>query len=42
MRSCSPATNDEGAFDVHLLPESDVRPVYVTDKQRAGNVKAFK
>lgn len=31
----------EGGFDVHVLPESDVRPVYVTDKQRAGNVKAF-
>lgn len=28
-------------YTLHRLPESDVRPVYVTDKQRSGNVKAF-
>ena len=26
---------------VHQLPYSDVRPVYLTDKQREGNVKSF-
>jgi glycosyltransferase involved in cell wall biosynthesis len=31
---------DDG-FAIHCLPEADVRPVYVTDKQRTGNVKAF-
>lgn len=28
-------------FVVHRLPEGAVRAVYVTDKQRSGNVKAF-
>jgi len=31
----------DGGFAIHCLPEADVRPVYVTDKQRQGNVKAF-
>jgi len=26
---------------IHRLPDGDVRPVYLTDKQRDGNVKAF-
>lgn len=26
---------------LHQLPHGDVRPVYLTDKQRAGNVKSF-
>lgn len=26
---------------IHQLPHSDVRPVYLTDKQREGNVKSF-
>lgn len=30
-----------GTVTVHSLPHADVRPVYVTDKQREGNVKAF-
>ncbi len=30
-----------GSCTVHVLPHGDVRPVFVTDKQRAGNVKAF-
>jgi hypothetical protein len=30
-----------GAITVHVLPHASVRPVFVTDKQRAGNVKAF-
>ena len=30
-----------GSCAVHVLPHGDVRPVFVTDKQRAGNVKAF-
>lgn len=28
-------------FVIHRLPEADLRAVYVTDKQRSGNVKAF-
>ena len=32
---------DGPGYTLHQLPESDVRPVYVTDKQRTGNVKAF-
>ena len=28
-------------YTVHLLPHGPVRPVYLTDKQRQGNVKAF-
>jgi len=31
----------DGGFAIHCLPEAEVRPVYVTDKQRSGNVKAF-
>lgn len=31
----------EGACIVHRLPHAPVRPVYLTDKQRAGDVKAF-
>ena len=31
----------EGAVSLHQLPHADVRPVYLTDKQRAGNVKSF-
>lgn len=31
----------EGTCVVHQLPHSPVRPVYLTDKQRAGDVKAF-
>lgn len=30
-----------GTVTVHCLPHAEVRPVYVTDKQREGNVKAF-
>jgi len=30
-----------GTVTVHQLPHASVRPVYVTDKQRPGNVKAF-
>lgn len=30
-----------GTITVHQLPHAQVRPVYVTDKQREGNVKAF-
>jgi len=35
---------DEGEIvgtTVHVLPHGDVRPVFLTDKQRAGNVKSF-
>jgi glycosyltransferase involved in cell wall biosynthesis len=28
-------------YTLHLLPHGPIRPVYLTDKQRAGNVKAF-
>jgi glycosyltransferase involved in cell wall biosynthesis len=31
----------EGTCVVHQLPHAPVRPVYLTDKQRAGDVKAF-
>ena len=31
-----------GSCTIHVLPHGDIRPVFVTDKQRAGNVKAFK
>ena len=31
----------DGSCTIHVLPHGDVRPVFVTDKQRAGNVKAF-
>ncbi|MHC4973785.1 MAG: glycosyltransferase family 4 protein [Planctomycetota bacterium] len=31
----------EGVCVVHQLPHAPVRPVYLTDKQRAGDVKAF-
>jgi len=31
-----------GRCTIHVLPHGEVRPVFVTDKQRAGNVKAFK
>lgn len=31
----------EGTCVVHQLPHGPVRPVYLTDKQRAGDVKAF-
>lgn len=31
----------EGACTVHRLPHAGVRPVYLTDKQREGDVKAF-
>lgn len=30
-----------GEVTLHQLPHAGVRPVYVTDKQREGNVKAF-
>ena len=30
-----------GSCTIHVLPHADVRPVFVCDKQRAGNVKAF-
>ena len=30
-----------GSCTIHVLPHGDVRPVFVTDKQREGNVKAF-
>jgi len=30
-----------GTCAVHVLPHASVRPVYVTDKQRAGRVKSF-
>lgn len=30
-----------GQVTLHQLPHASVRPVYVTDKQREGNVKAF-
>jgi glycosyltransferase involved in cell wall biosynthesis len=30
-----------GTCSVHLLPHASVRPVYLTDKQRAGRVKSF-
>ena len=30
-----------GACTVHVLPHGEVRPVFVTDKQREGHVKAF-
>ncbi len=30
-----------GEVTLHQLPHASVRPVYVTDKQRPGNVKAF-
>ncbi|MCB9413479.1 MAG: glycosyltransferase family 4 protein [Actinobacteria bacterium] len=30
-----------GTVTLHQLPHADIRPVYVTDKQRPGNVKAF-
>ncbi len=30
-----------GEVTLHQLPHASVRPVYVTDKQREGNVKAF-
>lgn len=35
------ARDVEGACTVHQLPHGPVRPVYLTDKQREGNVKAF-
>jgi glycosyltransferase involved in cell wall biosynthesis len=31
----------DGSVTLHRLPHAAVRPVYVTDKQREGNVKAF-
>ncbi len=31
----------EGGITLHQLPHGAVRPVYITDKQRLGNVKAF-
>ena len=34
-------TDAEGAYVVHQLPHGDIRPVYLTDKQREGDVKAF-
>lgn len=30
-----------GTVTLHRLPHADIRPVYVTDKQREGNVKAY-
>ncbi|MBI2894982.1 MAG: glycosyltransferase family 4 protein [Deltaproteobacteria bacterium] len=33
--------SDAPGFTIHCLPHADVRPVFVTDKQRTGNVKAF-
>ena len=30
-----------GSCTIHVLPHGEVRPVFVTDKQRVGNVKAF-
>jgi hypothetical protein len=33
--------NDSPGYTIHQLPHGPVRPVYLTDKQRAGNVKAF-
>ena len=30
-----------GTFVVHQLPHADVRPVFLTDKQREGDVRAF-
>ncbi len=30
-----------GSITLHQLPHASVRPVYVTDKRREGNVKAF-
>lgn len=30
-----------GSCTLHMLPHGPVRPVFVTDKQREGNVKAF-
>jgi len=31
----------DGGITLHQLPHGDVRPVYLTDKQRSGHVKAF-
>jgi glycosyltransferase involved in cell wall biosynthesis len=33
--------NIEGSCILHQLPHGNVRPVFLTDKQRQGNVKAF-
>jgi len=34
-------TDQSGTCTVHVLPHGKVRPVFVTDKQRDGNVQAF-
>ena len=34
-------TDQSGTCTVHVLPHGEVRPVFVTDKQREGNVQAF-
>jgi glycosyltransferase involved in cell wall biosynthesis len=36
------AVEQSGQCTIHVLPHGEIRPVFVTDKQRAGNVKAFK
>ncbi len=33
--------DDAPGYTLHLLPHGPVRPVYLTDKQREGHVKAF-
>lgn len=35
------SSSDQPRCILHQLPYGDVRPVYITDKQRQGNVKAF-
>ena len=35
------ATANGGAVIVHVLPHGPIRPVFVTDKQRVGDVRAF-
>lgn len=34
--------DDSPSVTVHVLPHASVRPVFITDKARKGNVKAFK
>ena len=34
-------TASGGSVTVHVLPHGPIRPVFVTDKQRAGDVRAF-
>ncbi len=40
-KDVSDAGSDVGSCTLHQMPNAQVKPVYITDKQRSGNVKSF-